>query len=102
MPSALVFPDQNGKLMTRISPTFQRAVNTLKLNQGIKDRRYKVCFHTLRHTFASWLIEDGVDPYVVKELLGHSDFKMTERYTHLGQNILRRALDRLIVNRKVK
>jgi len=90
-PSALVFPDRNGKSIVRISLTFQRTVNTLEFNKGIKDRRYKVCFHTLRHTFASWHIEAGTDPYVLKELLGHSDFKMTARYTHLGENTMKAA-----------
>jgi len=94
-PSALVFTDRNGKLIVRVSPTFQRTVNALELNKGIQDRRYKVCFHTLRHTFASWHIENGTDPYIVKELLGHSDFKMTERYSHLGENTIIKAVKRM-------
>jgi site-specific recombinase XerD len=36
----------------------------------------------------------GTDLYVVKELLGHRDFKMTSRYAHLGQNPLQAAVRR--------
>lgn len=94
-PSELVFPDRNGKRMSRVSNTFARAVDTLKLNEGIEDKRYHVTFHTLRHTFASWHVEAGTDLYHVKELLGHSDFKMTQRYSHLGENVLQEATRRL-------
>jgi site-specific recombinase XerD len=65
------------------------------LNEGIEDRRFKVTFHTCRHSFASRLVESGEDLYVVKELLGHSDFKMTSRYAHLGENTLQNAIKRL-------
>jgi len=94
-PSDLVFPSKKMSLRNEVSKTFLRSVNALGLNKGIKDRRYKVCFHTLRHTFASWHIEEGTDPYVVKELLGHSSFKMTERYVHLGENTLKAAVNRM-------
>jgi site-specific recombinase XerD len=65
------------------------------LNKGVDDIRLRVTFHTLRHTFASWLVEAGTDLYCVKELMGHSDFKMTSRYSHLGQNTLQDAVNRL-------
>ena len=42
----------------------------------------KVTWHTLRHTFASRLLERGVDIVTVKELLGHSTVTVTMRYTH--------------------
>lgn len=95
LPSEIVFQDRTGKRMERISNTFARAVDTLKLNEGIEDRRYHVTFHTLRHTYASWHVENGTDLYAVKELLGHSDFKMTQRYSHLGESTLQAAVKRL-------
>ncbi len=95
LPSELVFPDRTGKKIARISNTFERAVDTLKLNEGIEDRRQQVTFHSLRHTYASWHVEAGTDLYAVKELLGHADLKMTARYSHLGENALQAAVKRL-------
>ncbi len=37
----------------------------------------KIVAHSLRHTFANWLVEAGVDLYTVKELMGHSVIAMT-------------------------
>jgi len=91
----LVFPDRDDNKMKRISNAFQRAVNELGFNNGISDPRQQVVFHTLRHTFASWLVENGTDLYIVKELMGHSTLAMTERYSHLGQNTLQSAVRNL-------
>lgn len=99
-PSQLVFPDSRGKRIIQMSNTFNRAVDKLKLNEGVKDDRYKVTFHTCRHSFASQMVISGVDLYAVKELLGHSDFKMTSRYAHLGQNMLQQAIQKMEQNQK--
>jgi len=88
---ALVFPGKGGVKITQISDSFNRAVTALKLNEGSTDRLMKVTFHTLRHTFASWLAMDGVNPFHLKELMGHSDLKLTERYSHLSNDALREA-----------
>jgi len=80
----LVFPSNNGKKIVIMSQTFPRAVKAAGFNEGITDRRQRVTFHTLRHTFASWLIMEGVSLYQVKDLLGHASLTMTERYSHLS------------------
>lgn len=90
-----VFPARGGEHRSGISKTFARTITSLKLNEGIEDRRYRVCFHTLRHTFASFHVEAGTDLYTLKELMGHADLKMTSRYAHLGESSLRAAVDRL-------
>ncbi|HVE79087.1 MAG TPA: tyrosine-type recombinase/integrase, partial [Gemmatimonadaceae bacterium] len=55
-----------------------------------------VTFHTLRHTFASWLVMDGTDLLTVARLLGHTKIKMVEEtYGHLAPEHRRRAVERL-------
>lgn len=79
-----VFKDMKhaGKIKS-VSAAFARAVKRLGLNKGITDRRQMVTFHTLRHTFASWLALQGETILTIKELLGHKSLVMTTRYAHL-------------------
>ena len=52
-------------------------------------------FHDLRHTFASRLVERGVDVETVKELLGHSSILITQRYLHSSEERKRKAVEKL-------
>jgi len=70
---------------------FRLAVNELGLNDGLTDHRQKLVFHSLRHTFASWLVQMGKPLYTVCRLMGHSSIKMTERYAHLAPDTQRAA-----------
>lgn len=88
----LVFKNRKGKIILEGSKTFDRVVDKLGFNLGIKDRRNKVVFHTLRHTFASWLAMSGIDIYTIKNLMGHSTIKMTERYAHFQESSLKKAI----------
>ncbi len=53
-------------------------------------------FHDLRHTFASRLVQAGVQLKAVQELLGHASIEMTMRYAHLSPDDLRRAVEVLV------
>ena len=78
-----VFKSRTGEELREVSNAFSRAVKRLGFNEGVTDRRQKVCFHTLRHTFASWLALQGTHILTIKELMGHQTLAMTDRYSHL-------------------
>jgi integrase len=52
-------------------------------------------FHTLRHTAASWLVQQGVDLYAVGQILGHKTPRMTQRYAHLSPDYMAGAVGKL-------
>ena len=91
-PDELVFKDTKGNKIKEISKTFFIVVDYLGLNEGKGDAKNKVVFHTLRHTFASWLAIQGTPIYTIKELLGHKSLVMTERYSHLLPGVQREAV----------
>jgi site-specific recombinase XerD len=74
-----------------VSKTFKAYARKAGLND-------KLHFHSLRHTFASWLVQDGVSIYEVQKLLGHSSVKVTEVYSHLAASELHGAVNRLNLN----
>jgi integrase len=91
-PEALVYPGPGGLTWPEIPRTFNEAVDKLRLNEGRTDRRDRVVFHSLRHTFASWLVQRGVDIFTVKEALGHRTLVMATRYAHLAPGSIRKAV----------
>lgn len=80
-----VFLSRKGRKIREVSHTFDRTVGQLGLNSGITDRKQRIVFHSLRHTFCSWLAIDGEPLVVIKALAGHSQISQTERYAHLSE-----------------
>ena len=63
-------------------------VNRVCLRSGIKE---KLTPHTLRHTFATHMLNEGADLKTVQELLGHSNLSATGIYTHVSNERLRQV-----------
>ncbi len=85
-------PGSKGEPITEVSRTFDRTVDALGFNKGITDTRQKVVFHSLRHTFASWLAMQGTPLHVIAELTGHRQMAMVQRYSHLSPDTKRKAV----------
>lgn len=85
-PGELVFMGSTGKAITDVKNGFE----ALLKKAGIDNFR----FHDLRHTFASRLVMAGVDLNTVRELMTHSDIKMTLIYAHLSPDHKAAALDK--------
>jgi integrase len=88
--SAYVFNNQKGKARGYCTQSIRKAI----LRAGLQNCRV----HTLRHTHASRLIQNGLGIYEVREILGHSDIKTTLRYAHLeSRQVTSKARD--VINR---
>lgn len=88
VPGDIVFVNSRGGTMSRVG--FYKVLQLLTAKAGImKD----VSPHTLRHSFASHLLENGVDLRVVQELLGHEDISTTQIYTHISKQQLQKVYE---------
>jgi integrase len=89
-----VFPietgENKGQRQEAISKTFQREADRL-FNKGTKDRRLRVSFHTLRHTFGTHVYSNTGDLYLTQKALGHKTMVMAQRYAKMGETRLREA-----------
>lgn len=87
-PGAFVFPSpKNGQKLNNV----QTAWEAILKQAGIDNFR----FHDLRHDFASRLVQKGVALIVVRDLLGHSDIKSTQKYAHLAPSDKANAVELL-------
>ena len=83
-----VFIKRNGQQITR-----QYVWTMIQKQCQLVDIKKHVSNHTLRHSFATQLLDGGADLRAVQELLGHSDISTTQIYTHIEQNRLHKAYD---------
>lgn len=82
--TAWVFAKENGERVQSIKRSWATACR----RAGIKDFRV----HDLRHTCAAWLVSAGEPLTAIRDLLGHSTVRMTERYAHLAPENVRAAV----------
>lgn len=92
-PSKWLFPGQNPKDFIT-ERTVQRVFENAKIKAGIKKN---VSVHSLRHSFATHLLEGGIDLRYIQELLGHSSSKTTEIYTHVTKKSIQNIVSPLDV-----
>lgn len=81
--SEYIFPSRSGRVTTR---TIQRSIAKSAKLAGILKRVYP---HLLRHSFATHLIESGVDIRIIQELLAHSSLETTQFYTHVSTKMIK-------------
>ena len=60
----------------------------------IGQQRHAYSFHTLRHTYATYLLEKGVDLYYIQRSLGHSDIYTTQIYAYVSQKDLKSKIEK--------
>ncbi|MBI5393331.1 tyrosine-type recombinase/integrase [Candidatus Woesearchaeota archaeon] len=72
--------------------TIQQIIKSISKKVGIKKN---VTPHTLRHSFATHLLESGADIRYIQQLLGHKDLKTTQIYTHVANKDIKRLADLL-------
>ena len=83
----MAFLSKNGRPLSRIT-----VFTTLKKLAALAGLRKTISPHTLRHSFATHLIEGGADLRAVQEMLGHASITTTEIYTHLDRDYLQQVI----------
>lgn len=91
-----VFRSLLGGNQRHVSSTFYRALVELGFNTQGLARIDRLDFHSTRHTFGSWLAQEGISLYEISELMGHQDITQTRRYAKLLPETKRRAVESLV------
>ncbi len=83
-----LFIGERGKRINRLAVWKQ-----VKLHAKAAGITKEISPHTLRHSFATHLLENGADLRVIQEMLGHASISTTDRYTHISQRHLTEAFE---------
>jgi integrase len=81
-------------LKNKILKIFQDCeIKTYEMVDGKK--KFLVGFHSLRHTFVSMNLNEGMNPLLVQNIVGHSSVDMTRNYFHQNENVLRDGINKM-------
>jgi integrase len=102
-------PNATERDKRRVVASFCRKLGQIKV-KGIQSEFCKLTrqigcpeftrVHDLRHLFSSRAQEEGANPLLVQDILGHANLNMTKRYTHLGMDAKRDAIERITPGKK--
>lgn len=87
-PSKWIFPSQNKDKHLSIDSA-QQIYYKAKLKAGVKRGKG---IHTLRHSFATHLLEQGTRTYILQQMLGHKSIKTTARYLHISNDAISKVV----------
>ena len=93
----ILFLNKFGKSISRVS--MFKMIKTQALAAGISK---EISPHTLRHSFATHLVENGADLRVVQEMLGHENITTTEIYTHIDTETWQKEISQKMLNLRPK
>ena len=97
----LVFTNRDGRMLGKSARVFQEVLHRVLERAGFAKvtrkgkQRWYICFHSLRHTFASHWVMAGGGLYKLRSILGHKSITLTERYAHLQPSAFREDYGRL-------
>ncbi|NGX34833.1 MAG: Tyrosine recombinase XerD [Candidatus Anoxychlamydiales bacterium] len=83
-----LFISKNGKKIDRIT-----IYNRVKIYAKAAKIKKNISPHTLRHSFATHLLENGADLRLIQDMLGHADISTTDRYTHISKAHLKKSFE---------
>ena len=87
-----VFTDSKGNKVQFLSKKFAKVLDRLKINDGVTDSRFQRKFHTLRHSYATLMLDNGaIELKELQSMLGHENITTTQRYLHANSEAMRAA-----------